>query len=923
MPMEVVIDDKNNTNVSFTLWTKPDGILTKTITKNDEGAIIKDSSQCRMSHGTGQVVNIPLSNMPTFLNELKPNQALTHGVPKDTNLPNPFTVISDQKFKKIQGSTNIITRTLEHLHYPPETPILAMIDYDPAQGVSPLPMGALIQEIDKVIPGFQDAEKVRTHSTSACVFDQNGQEVTGPGAGYHIYFTMPPGTSVPRFVEIFKVRSWLMGHGYIKISKSGAMLLRNGLFDEFVLSPERQDFVAGAIIPDGWEQRRPEPIYIPGSVFSPDGLPDLLGAERAEYESLVRAAKGLSKDKAHNLREEFITTRAADMHVKAPGIPLNQHEATIRQASTNGDLYGDFMIHPDNMDSVTVKEILKNPSRYDGVACADPLEPDNTSGKAKIFINFDIGAGKPVIQSFLHGDHVLFLHSEQVEITTPWSFDDAEFYLEVLGKQKLSSGQKVTIAEEILEHNDFGALELDIVRDILKKKFSLNKKAQDSFINSTKKRTEGKDDSRTHIELSMDFRQKHYPDKTKAVGCEGDLWEFTNNNGLFRRVLLEKIERLSGYEYRFAKNCKKGSDYKSITRLLYNEMLDEDFFKRAPYGLPGKNFFYQVEDNSIKKRQYTPSLRQRFKLVCEPDWGHKLSRFIQFIEDTFQDDEQQITLLQEIVGALVTGTARKLQKAFLFYGSGANGKSVVLDICNGLFSEDLKCSIKPDELSSEYYKAQIAGKALNIVGELDKSNPIKADFKDIVGCDTPVTARLPYKEPFSFTPFCGHLFACNGFPQTRDHSYGFYRRWVLFDFRHTVPENKRIPSLGKIILKEELPGILAWALDGAQRLIENGFVLADSVAHEALMDQWKNTQDSVSAFLADDEWICINPNRESPRQDTYAHYRDYCYESNVKALGLQNFYSRVNERYAVRKPSYGKRVFVGLRIIKQNGMKFF
>jgi len=889
--------------VSFTLWTKYGGDLTKTISLSNDRRLIKDSSQCQMSSGQGRVIQCGFNSFGDVLTKANSRQAISHGVPVDTALVSPFEVISE---KKLNGSKikNTISRTQENIGYSEATNSIFMIDYDPAPGFTTLSHKDLIIEIDKILPGFKKAAKWVNCSTSSCISDNKG-EITGQGAGCHIYFTMPPGTDVKRFKEIFKARAWIAGHGFIKISKSGAMLERNRLFDEYVFSPERLDFVAGAVLSERLTQSRPTPSYFSGGVFDPATLPDLTIDEIKRYKTILAEAKRASKAEAQTKRDQYIETRAAELFAEAPSVPLEKHKATIKAACGTGDLYGDFIIYPDGLAPVTVSEILKNPEKYNCVSCADPIEP-GAKGKAKIYVNVKQGKEKPVIRSYHHGDHLLFLHGSK----PPWSVDKAE--AAIIGAKDQSSSKRIDLVKDILENNNFESLSMDIIRDSIKSHLKINKKAQNSFLHSTKPTEDA--DTRTHIELATDFIKDRYPDRAKAVSCEGCIWTYSDSTGLFEKQELDELEPDVGTKYKTSSYCKRKSDYRSIVSLVSCSIRDNNFFKEAVYGLPGENSFYRVQDGKIKSEPYTPELRQRFKLSCDPDVTQHTPKFDKYLKDTFRGDLKQIALLQSIMGALVTGTARKLQKAFLLYGSGMNGKSVILDICNGMFPKDLKCSVKPDELSNEYYKAQLAGKVINIVGELDKTDPIKADFKDVVSCDTPVTARLPYKEPFTFTPGCGHIFACNGFPRTRDHSYGFYRRWEILHFKYKVDIKKRIPELGKIILREELPGVLAWCLRGAETLIANDFTLPYSAEHDSLLAQWQNMQDSVRAFFNDPDWVIHEQEANCIKEKAYKHYREYCYQSNVKAVGLQHFYSRVRETYKDYKPPYGKRRFLGFRV---------
>jgi putative DNA primase/helicase len=241
----------------------------------------------------------------------------------------------------------------------------------------------------------------------------------------------------------------------------------------------------------------------------------------------------------------------------------------------------------------------------------------------------------------------------------------------------------------------------------------------------------------------------------------------------------------------------------------------------------------------------------------------------------------------------------------------------MLDIVGGLFDDRLKCAIRPDHVVKEYYRAQLAGKLLNIVGEIEKDAFVGSEFKDVVSCDTPVTARLPYQEPFVFIPQCAHLFAGNHLPATKDHSEGQRRRWRFFHFRHRVPEKNRIQYLGRKILKEESPGVLAWALSGAQRLMRNGGVLTPTGAHTDLLEKWKQSSDSVEAFLHDPEIVILGSGMRCYRQKAFDAYIDFCRESNYRGLSKYNFYHRVESIFSVSRKNSEERHFSGFSLVEK------
>lgn len=135
-----------------------------------------------------------------------------------------------------------------------------MIDHDPKPGQAPMIKEGVVEAICSVWPAFRHLPKWWTPSTSACIYDLQGGQLTGEGSGFHLYFPFRPASRLPELADLLFKRLWLAGHGNIFITRAGSMLPRT-IFDASVFSPERLDFVGGANCID-CEQRLPPPVFI-------------------------------------------------------------------------------------------------------------------------------------------------------------------------------------------------------------------------------------------------------------------------------------------------------------------------------------------------------------------------------------------------------------------------------------------------------------------------------------------------------------------------------------------------------------------------------------------------------------------------------------------------------------------------------------
>lgn len=240
--------------VSFTVLTNVDGLLTKSIRPDGNGGIVKDPV-AHLTQGTAERVTIRFSTLGLFIRGLAKNQAIAHGITEYDKVD----IVSASRYT---GQPRTVTRSKEYFSYPAGWG-LGMFDHDPKPGQRVLTPEEFREIIGNIWPIFSKFPTVTTSSTSACISDMAGNQLTGPGDGWHMYFPFLPAGNLPKSATWLFKKCWLTGHGYIYLSKSGSLLPRT-IFDASVFSPERLDFVAGAHCIDCYQDLA-EPIYMPGN----------------------------------------------------------------------------------------------------------------------------------------------------------------------------------------------------------------------------------------------------------------------------------------------------------------------------------------------------------------------------------------------------------------------------------------------------------------------------------------------------------------------------------------------------------------------------------------------------------------------------------------------------------------------------------
>ena len=230
------------------------------------------------------------------------------------------------------------------------------------------------------------------------------------------------------------------------------------------------------------------------------------------------------------------------------------------------------------------------------------------------------------------------------------------------------------------------------------------------------------------------------------------------------------------------------------------------------------------------------------------------ARWLQFLsevlvkEDGHTPDHELIALFQEAVGYALTIETR-YEAMFWLSGGGANGKSTALGVVQALLgglamSLDLGALGRPD---ASYYLAQLAGARVVFSTEAGKGAAVADDTLKRLASGEPIPARPIRGEPITIKPVAKLFWALNNTPAVKDTSDGFWRRLRLIPFHRQFAEHERDTALaGK--LREELPGILNWALDGLRRLRANGR-FTDAAAVRGAVNEYRVSQNTVALWL--------------------------------------------------------------------------
>ena len=264
---------------------------------------------------------------------------------------------------------------------------------------------------------------------------------------------------------------------------------------------------------------------------------------------------------------------------------------------------------------------------------------------------------------------------------------------------------------------------------------------------------------------------------------------------------------------------------------------------------------------------------------------------------TVLTSSEELPIIQEIFGYLLY-KEYKFEKAFMFVGSGRNGKSRSMELMKRFLGIENCANISLQQIEEEQFVvSELFGKMANLCGDLSsKALENTGMFKSLTGMDM-VMGQRKFRSPIFFINYAKFLFSCNEIPYTKDMTPAFMNRWVILEFPYTFlteseaklekESDLRIKIadgsiMEKLTSKEEMSGLLNWALDGLQRLL-NLKEFSYSKSTEDTKNLWLRKSDSFSGFCQD-RLVAEFKHRISKAELRYEYYQ-YCIKNKLRPVG--------------------------------------
>ncbi len=253
-------------------------------------------------------------------------------------------------------------------------------------------------------------------------------------------------------------------------------------------------------------------------------------------------------------------------------------------------------------------------------------------------------------------------------------------------------------------------------------------------------------------------------------------------------------------------------------------------------------------------------------------------------------------------------------------GEGSNGKSVVCAVLAALVGEENTSHSPVRSFADSFGLEPLLDKLVNITAETDGMTAAAEALVKLITAGDGVSVNRKNRPAVQGRLLAKVVVAANELPAFHDSTSGIWRRLLLIPFNVQISEQDADEDLGPRIIRNEMPGVARWAVEGLTRLRRQGKFTQSAASTNALTEYQKQRSPS-KRFLS--EWCVEEPDGFVAKRELYGSYVAWAKQNRFSILNADEFEKdvrRVFRHVGVTRP--GKtaggpsrpRAFQGIRL---------
>jgi putative DNA primase/helicase len=362
-----------------------------------------------------------------------------------------------------------------------------------------------------------------------------------------------------------------------------------------------------------------------------------------------------------------------------------------------------------------------------------------------------------------------------------------------------------------------------------------------------------------------------------------------------------------------------------------NVRVGAGYFDQSPYLFNAKNGTVDLKTGALLPHERDDRLTQ----ICPVPYDQSATcpQWEKFLLAVFGGKEELVGFVRRLIGSALVGTVTENILPIL-WGTGANGKSVLVEVLLAVFGPDYAMKAPPSLFMARRTeahpteRADLYGKRFVAVVETAEGGKLdEALVKELTGGDR-IRSRKMRQDFWEFTPTHTAILVTNHKPEVTGNDHGIWRRLKLVPFTVTFwnpddppaageerPERLRQDKGLREKLLAERPGILAWAVRGCLEWQKLGLLAPAEVSMATA--EFREQSDQVRRFV---EECCERPPTGADwrvrSSALYGAYRQWCDGAGERAKPTQKFGPEM-ERLGFEKATSNGIFYRGLRLLAE------
>lgn len=411
---------------------------------------------------------------------------------------------------------------------------------------------------------------------------------------------------------------------------------------------------------------------------------------------------------------------------------------------------------------------------------------------------------------------------------------------------------------------------------------------------------------------------------------DGTRWGLDKRGAVMRlaKLLVRKMYKDAGiptndnFDKKLAEwaiKCEARQRLENIIALAKSEpeiAVNQEQLDCNPWLLNCKNCTIDLRTLDTKKHDPKDLITRRIEVNYDPN--AQAPNWRAFLDRIFGKDAELISFMRRAVGYTLTGVIAE-HVLFFMLGNGRNGKSTFIETIIDLLDE-YSVRLRTESLTINNHEAipndiaALLGARLCVTDETEQDQRMAEKLvKALTGGDQ-IRARFLRQEFFTFKPSHKLWMFGNHKLGIRGTDTAIWARIRLIPFNVTISDGERDLFL-RDKLRNELPGILAWAVRGASEWQISGLGTCSAIVNAT--DAYRREMDAIGDWI--ESAYEKDPTGRVSVVDLYTSYTTYMEDSGERAISRRRLGIILRERgiECVRSGSNGSYQWKGLKQKKE------